>query len=193
MRTALVLLIASSWLLTAACDRNTEAFVAGEKPRTPDLARIFPESDPSATRPDAGAPSMPSSPQRGNVQQAQVQAPGQGAGGTISGTITVDASLQSSVPSGGLLFVIARAAGASGGPPMAVLRIADPRFPLDFEIGPKNVMIPRMRFEGDIDITARVDGDGNAMTRLPGDLSGQTREPNRPGATGVAIVLDQKL
>ena len=109
------------------------------------------------------------------------------------GTITLVLPLQGSVPPDALLFVIARAAGATGGPPMAVLRVANPKFPFDFEIGPKNVMIPRMRFEGDIDITARVDGDGNAMTKLAGDLSGQSQKPERPGATGVTIVLDQKL
>ena len=190
-------------LPTAACDRNTEAFVAGEKPRSPDLARIFPESDPSAARPGGGAPSMPSASGRGNilppapepVQQAQAPAQAQsfGGGDTITGTITLALPLQGSVPSGALLFVIARGAGVTGGPPMAVLRVANPQFPLAFEIGPKNVMIPRMRFEGEIDITARVDGDGNAMTKLPGDLSGQTQKPERPGATGVTIVLDQKL
>jgi hypothetical protein len=76
---------------------------------------------------------------------------------------------------------------------MAVLRIPNPTFPLKFEIGPQNVMMPSMRFQGDIEITARVDGDGNAMTKLPGDLSGQTGKPETPGATGVRIVLDQKL
>jgi hypothetical protein len=92
-----------------------------------------------------------------------------------------------------MLFIIARAAGVRGGPPMAVLRVPSPRFPMDFEIGPANVMIPSMRFEGDIGITARLDSDGNAMTKLPGDLEGATRESHRPGDTGVAIVLDQKL
>ncbi len=76
---------------------------------------------------------------------------------------------------------------------MAVIRIPSPSFPLQFEIGPQNVMIPSMRFQGEIEITARVDGDGNAMTKLRGDLSGQTGTPESPGATGVRIVLDRKL
>lgn len=199
----LVILFIAACFLSTSCDRNTEAFVPGEKPSAPDLARIFPDSDPSAERAGAGAPVMPpNAPQRGNlqppapapVQQAQAASQASGAAGaTISGTISVSLPLQGSVPPGGMLFVIARSAGVTRGPPLAVLRVPAPSFPLAFEIGPQNVMIPQMRFEGDIDITARVDGDGNAMTKLPGDLSGQTAKPNQPGATGVSIVLDQKL
>ena len=181
---------------TAACDRNTEKFVAGEKPRPPDLARIFPEEDPSAQR--AGeAPQMPAAPGGGAPPMAgRMPAPAGGGpsaeGGNISGTITVAPALEGSLPAGAMLFVIARPAGVTGGPPLAVLRIPSPHFPLPFEIGPANVMIPSMRFQGDIEITARLDSDGNAMTRTPGDLSGATRETHRPGATGVSIVLDQK-
>ena len=53
------------------------------------------------------------------------------------------------VPEGGTLFIIARR-GAGGGPPLAVRRIPSPRFPLEFSIGPENVMIPGVVFEGDI-------------------------------------------
>ena len=179
----------------AACDRNTEAFIEGEKPRSPDLARIFPESDPSVRRPGE-APLMPAAPQRGAApvrRQAPASVQPSGSGDTISGTISVAPEFRGSVPAQGLLFVIARAAGVRAGPPLAVLRIPNPSFPVEFEIGPQNVMIPSMRFEGDIDITARVDGDGNAMTRLAGDLSGGTTKPHSPRSTGVRIVLDQKL
>jgi hypothetical protein len=169
------------------CDRNTEDFVEGEKPRSPDLSRIFPDSD-RATGPAGVAPAMP---RRG---APPVTAVASSSGDTISGTIRVSQALQASLQvEEATLFVIARPVGVSAGPPLAVLRIPSPAFPLPFEIGPANVMIPSMRFEGDIVITARLDGDSNAMTKLPGDLSGATEEPIRPGATGVAIVLDQKL
>ena len=74
-----------------------------------------------------------------------------------------------------------------------MLRVPSPRFPVAFEIGPANVMIPSMRFEGDIGITARLDSDGNAMTKLPGDLAGATRSDHQPGASSVEIILDTKL
>ena len=68
-----------------------------------------------------------------------------------------------------------------------------PQFPVPFEIGPDNVMIPSMRFEGEIGLSARLDADGNATSRQPGDLSGATASPLRPGARNVALLLDQKL
>ena len=153
------------------CDRNTEPFVEGEKPRQPDLARIFPDADASAQR-DARTPE-----------------PAQAA--PIRGTIAIAPELSS--PAGdALLFVIARTAGVSAGPPLAVLRIESPRFPVAFEIGPANVMVPSMRFEGDIEISARLDSDGNATTKLPGDLFGTATAPYRPGDTGVALTLDRR-
>lgn len=198
----LFLLVAASVVWTVACDRNTEDLVEGEKPRAPDLARIFPESDGGSP---GGAPAMPGM-QRGNVPPARAETPQRGApaaqasgasvgtsGETISGTISVAPALAGSVASDAMLFVIARPFGVQAGPPMAVLRIPSPRFPVAFEIGPDNVMIPSMRFEGNIGISVRLDGDGNAMTRLPGDLSGATPAPLQPGASDVSIVLDQKL
>jgi cytochrome c-type biogenesis protein CcmH len=207
----LVTLMIGFWVAASStsCDRNTEAFVEGEKPRAPDLARIFPQSDPSATQPGAGQAMPPSPvPQRGaspvrapaapsapsEMPRSSAAGTGQGEGGAnIVGTIRVSQALDSSIPSAGTLFVIARPAGVTAGPPLAVLRVPSPRFPLAFEIGPANVMIPSMRFQGDIGITARLDSDGNAMTKLPGDLEGATRGTHQPGASGVEIVLDTKL
>ncbi len=208
----LALLVPVGLALLAGCDRNTEDFVEGEKPRSPDLARIFPEQDPSASRPGA-APQMPAAPSRG-APPVRTQAPSppsaasasasasasaasassaSASGETISGTISVAPELAGSLPAQGMLFVIARAGRRERRAALAVLRIPSPHFPLAFEIGPANVMIPSMRFQGDIQITARLDGDGNAMTRAPGDVSGATREPHRPGAKAVSIVLDEKL
>lgn len=189
---------------SAACDRNTEAFVEGEKPRAPDLARIFPQSDPSEAGRGVESP-LPAAPQRGVPPSV---APRAGSGSSlgsgssfgsgskemnISGTIRVSGALEGSVPAQGMLFVIARPAGVTAGPPLAVLRIPAPRFPVAFEIGPANVMIPSMRFQGDIGITVRLDSDGNAMTKLPGDLEGTSKDFHKPGASGVEIVLETRL
>ncbi len=183
---------------SVACDRNTEAFVEGEKPRAPDLARIFPQSDPSEAGRGVESP-LPAAPQRSAPPSV---APRVGSGSSlgsgpkemnISGTIRVSGALEGSVPAQGMLFVIARPAGVTAGPPLAVLRIPAPRFPVAFEIGPANVMIPSMRFQGDIGITVRLDSDGNAMTKLPGDLEGTSKDFHQPGASGVEIVLETRL
>jgi len=180
------------------CDRNTERFVEGEQPRPPDLARIFPESEGAPM--GGGAPPMAGAQRAGMPPAASPAPPAQrpaapvaAAGASISGTIRVAPELEASLPAQGMLFVVARPFGVNAGPPMAVLRIPSPHFPVSFEIGPEQVMIPSMRFEGNIGISARLDGDGNAMTRQPGDVQGATSEPLQPGASGVTIVLDQKL
>jgi hypothetical protein len=60
-------------------------------------------------------------------------------------------------------------------------------------MGQAQVMIPTLRFEGSITVTARLDSDGNAMTKLPGDLVGEVATPVAPGASGLKLVLDGKL
>lgn len=180
-------------LLTAlgACDRNVEPYT-DDPVEQPDLSRIFPEGAERAAN-EAGPPTMPrppgSDPGRGAARPA-----GRGAGAPVAlgeplrGTIEVVDELADQVPSGAVLFVIART--GAGGPPTAVLRIPSPSFPLEFEIGPANRMIGTMPFEGPFELTARVDADGNAMTRNPGDLEGRAEGRHAPGATGVRVVID---
>lgn len=189
------------------CDRNIEPYQPGEEPREPDLARIFPGPPtgmaggptgaeraalpPSRTEGSGGAVAEDSG-DRTLAGEAEAGAPVSGGGQPISGRIEVAPELAGEQPESAILFVIARPQGARGGPPLAVLRIEAPRFPLEFEIGPGDVMIPSMRFEGPISLTARLDADGNAMTRGGTDLSSAVAEPITPGTTGVALVLAQK-
>jgi len=199
LRAALDLLVPLTLLALAVgptfgCDRNTEPYVA-EEPAEPDLARIFPAPQNKAI-PGGGAPAQPN-PQggRGAAPVASGSAPGVPAGGSasqqtgpgIEGTIVLAEG--ASPRPGAILFVIARPGLATGGPPLAVVRIAEPEFPLEFAIGPENVMIPSMRFEGEIGISARLDHDGNVMSRDPSDLGGRSPGTFAPGASGVEIVL----
>ena len=61
-------------------------------------------------------------------------------------------------------------------------------FPLEFEIGPEDVMIQGLPFAGPITLSARIDRDGNAMTRDPGGATA-TAGPVEPGAEGVELRL----
>jgi cytochrome c-type biogenesis protein CcmH len=112
-------------------------------------------------------------------------------GDPVSGTVEIAEELEERVPRGGVLFVIARSEG--GGPPLAVKRIVDPEFPLDFEIGPADRMIEQMPFSGPLRLSARLDADGNATTRSAGDLQGSLEAAVEPGAEGVRIRLDETL
>lgn len=174
---AAVLLLA----LASACDRNLEPFDPDAEPATPDLSKIFPEP------PDAGRPGQRAAP----PPAAAARGPASGEG--IRGRVVLGAAGGDGTPPGATLFIIARHAGATAGPPLAVQRIPSPHFPVEFEIGPENVMIPTMRFEGEITLTARLDSDGNATTRLPGDLQGTLAGAVRPGSAGVEILLDERI
>jgi cytochrome c-type biogenesis protein CcmH len=128
------------------------------------------------------------------MESAAGALPAAAAGATsaaIEGTLELAPNLTGRVPPGAVLFVIAR--NAESGPPLAVVRVADPRFPLRFSIGPDDRMIQSMPFAGEILISARVDADGDAMTRSPGDLRGASGIPNAPGDRGVTLLIDEVL
>lgn len=169
-------------LAAVGCDRRVEPFVPGEKPEQPDLAKIFPAGAERADEPMAELPPAPG---------GRPTAPDTGAAAPIEGTIELAEDVANAVPEGAVLFLIAR--GPNPGPPLAVKRIADPRFPFRFSIGPDDRMIKAMPFVGPMQITARIDRDGNATTRDPGDLAGASESPHSPGDRGVSVLIDQVL
>lgn len=176
-------LLLASCVFGVACDRNTSPYVGEEEPRQPDLSRIFPEAQaPHDHAPDAGAGAAA----REDIAQ-ETDRVGSARGPAIAGEVRLGGS---AAPDGAMLFVIARAQGARGGPPLAVLRVPNPGFPFAFELSQANVMIPSMRFDGEMDVTARLDIDGNAMTRDAGDLEGRADGSHVPGDAGVVIVLE---
>lgn len=114
-------------------------------------------------------------------------------GGTLKGKILLSDALKDNVPSAGILFIYARRVGQDKGPPLAVLRVPAPTFPLEFSMGPENVMMQGIPFEGDVNLSARLDGDGNAMTRLTGDLTGALAAPVKVGTENLELTLSDVL
>ncbi len=108
----------------------------------------------------------------------------------IHGTVKVAPALEKKVTPNAVLYVVARAAGAKGGPPVAVVRMASPHFPADFEIGPQNMMMGPGEFKGPFDLTVKLSKSGDVMTS-PGDLLGTTedKKPTLAGAKNVKLVL----
>ena len=187
---ARVVVVAGVLGVVVGCDRNIEPYKPGEQSSPPDLARIFPGPAAGATETastDSRAPDRSALPPSRAEGSAVARPTG---GAAIEGRIELAAELIP--PDAGVLFVIARPQGTQGGPPLAVLRIPDPEFPLEFSIGPENVMIPSLRFEGAISLSARLDADGNAMTRGSDDISSQVEERLAPGAAGVTLVLNER-
>ena len=94
-------------------------------------------------------------------------------------------------PKGSVLFLAARP--VAGGPPLAVKRISDPKFPLEFSLGQADAMsgISGAPLAGEVEITARASQSGDAMGRTPGDLYGTVKA--KVGAGDVKISLDKKI
>ena len=184
-RWSLALAIALASL--AGCDRNVEPFDPNEQPAQPDLARIFP---PGAEAAEEEPPGLPPPPGRGAPPFA-AEADASSDAPPIRGSVSVAKEVAGRAPAGAVLFLVARRDG--GGPPVAVQRIANPRFPLEFSLGPGDRMIQTIPFAGELQISARLDADGNALSRQPGDLEGRAAAAASPGATGVAVVLDEVM
>jgi hypothetical protein len=163
-------------LLAVACDRRLEPYVepADEPARLERPVRV-----PGLENPAPRA-RMPMGPPEAAAANAQAS------GAPISGRV----SLGEGVTAGGdgVLFVIARS-GSGGGPPLAVRRLPVGPFPVEFEIGPTDVMIAGRPFVGPITLSARVDRDGNPMTRDPDDAVAVLPEPVEPGARDVDLTL----
>ena len=177
------------------CDRNLEPFDPDEEPREPDLSKIFPEgAEQAQQQPPALPPPPGQAPVAPDASPAQAAAgAGRGSDGPpILGTVELAPEVAADANPGAILFIIARRGG--GGPPLAVKRIPQPRFPVSFRLGPEDKMIAQMPFTGPITLSARLDADGNATSRDPGDLMGSAVDgPVDTGATGVVVRLDTKL
>jgi tetratricopeptide (TPR) repeat protein len=105
----------------------------------------------------------PGLPNPDGSQSAAAQTAG---GPSVHVTLTLDPSAKSSPTA--VLFVIARAAGQTAGPPAAVKRIMAPSFPLEIDLTSADSMMGQP-LPATIRIEARLDSDGDAMTKNPSD------------------------
>lgn len=169
-------------LVSGGCDRRVEPFVPLEDEPPPPArpVRIPGIEQASPQRQiDLGAAIQPATGARSGAASAiPASAP------RIRGVIRLAAGQAAGE---GVLFVIAR--GAAPGPPLAVARLAAGPFPLDFTLGPENVMVPGRPFAGAMKLSVRLDRDGDPLTRGADDLVGAAAGPVEPGQQGIEIVL----
>ena len=111
-------------------------------------------------------------------------------GGSISGTIQIAPALAKKAVGKPVLFIIART--ERPGPPLAVVKVSSPSFPLNFTLSGRDVMVPGLRFEGRVRISARLDTDGSAGRPQPGDMEGRAPGLTPVGAKGVMITIDRE-
>lgn len=109
----------------------------------------------------------------------------------VSGTITLAARVQAKAPkNNAVLFIIAK---NRGGVPIAVRRIVNPGFPVNFSMGPEDLLVPGTRPEGTMSLEVQMNTHGNVGKPVKGDLEGTSRDPVRAGERGVNIVIDREM
>jgi tetratricopeptide (TPR) repeat protein len=84
-------------------------------------------------------------------------------------SVHVTLTLAGAAPSpNAVLFIIARTAGQTAGPPAAVKRIASPTFPLEIDLSAADSMMGQP-LPATVRIEARIDSDGDPLTKNPSD------------------------
>lgn len=122
-----------------------------------------------------------------------------GPGGKVSGTITLDPARAADVKAGAALYIIVRRDAGEGQKGMLIaskkVEVTGPgMFPLNYEVGPENVMMGGNSLDGQVRVEARVDQDGDAISKSPGDVVGAKAGAVTVGAPGaVDFVLAEKL
>ena len=110
---------------------------------------------------------------------------------SITGVVELDPKIAKDIPNNNLkLFVLLFPRGQIGGVPLAVQLFGEVEFPLSFEIGQDDAMMPGTLVEGPVKVIVRVDRDGNAKSSK-GDLEGQTNAV--VGDKNIKIFLDKKI
>jgi cytochrome c-type biogenesis protein CcmH len=108
----------------------------------------------------------------------------------VAGTITLAPDRMAKLGASDTLFILARPAGEKNGPPLAVLKMVGIKFPLKYELGQEDVLMPGKFFSGKVEVQAVLRKSGIATLPVPGDVRGVHAQPVEPGAKGVDIVLD---
>lgn len=110
----------------------------------------------------------------------------------VKGSIAGNDDTKALIEPGAIIFLsvrpINKATGDILGQPLAVERIDVRTLPVEFHLSGANSMVAGTRFDGDVEIYARVDRDGEASSVEPGDIEGRVRATIP--AEGLALVLD---
>jgi cytochrome c-type biogenesis protein CcmH len=128
-------------------------------------------------------------PRTDEAQAGRAFPPSAADGPVIVGTISVAPEFRGRVSDGDTLFIIARKGDGGAGPPFAVKRIAGPHFPLEFRLGPDDMIMSGMAFEGPVHMGVRLSKTGVAGPAEPGDLEGDYPGQVVVGAHGVDILI----
>ncbi len=113
----------------------------------------------------------------------------------VSGEVTIDEKLKSSMSAQDVVFVFARAVidSKTSGMPVAILQFHVSDLPIRFELSDNNAMSPEQKISKiqRVVVTARISKSGDARAQ-PGDLEGASKIVN-VGNDGVSVVISRQL
>lgn len=110
---------------------------------------------------------------------------------SFSGSITAPPPIQRLTERPNLvLYIIAT---NSGGVPVAVKKIINPRLPIHYRITADDLILPGLPEYGPLTVTVVVNNHGKLGVSKRGDLRGTHRGLIRSGDRHVNIVIDQKV
>jgi hypothetical protein len=164
----LTVLALAGLLVAVACSKHDDA---GKPATVPPLDPTAAPSLPTAAPAPAGAPVMPA------PAPAPPSAPAAAAepGGSITGSIVLTASTAKAKPKGGTLYLVARRPSdnpSARGTLIAVKKLPATTFPLPFSLTAADMPFQNGPFDGELDLTARIDQDGDPLTHEKGDVFG---------------------
>jgi cytochrome c-type biogenesis protein CcmH len=99
-----------------------------------------------------------------------------------------------SIPSGAVLFVIARPSGETAGPPLAVRRINQPDFPLQLTLTDADSMLPQRPVSGvaDLQVQARLSLSGEPLPG-PGDWQSPAMNFSDDRSAALTLTIEERL
>ena len=109
----------------------------------------------------------------------------------LSGTVTIASALQRKAPrDNAVMFIIAK---NLGGVPVAMQRIVNPQFPVKFNLGPDDLLVPQLPSDTPLDVEVEMNTHGEVGRPQRGDLAGRHPNPAHPGDRRLHIVVDRQI
>lgn len=100
----------------------------------------------------------------------------------ISGEVTIIGEAPK-----GTLYIFAKRFGGKRPMPLAVKRIKDPKFPVQFKLSQTDAMMKQIPFKGPFVVTARISPSGNATDKTGLEVS--TTKEIKLGTKDIKLVL----
>ncbi len=110
---------------------------------------------------------------------------------SLRGSVTAAARLQKRVEKPNMVMLIV--ATNEKGVPVAVRRVVNPRLPLEYAMGPEDLILPGPAWHGPLSVQVHVNRHGKLGETKRGDLRGTQRGMARAGERHANVVIDEIL